>query len=117
MLWKNTYSYKRHIHTEQLSLGRRLLLLLIGIIGISRVFQTFTVDLQTFSYLYELSFKTMSSLKNYKFYKLRHINTYDLTSFKADTLFQNYLYPQVIIDRYRCKEKGRWSLFKTYLSF
>ncbi|KAL7618843.1 hypothetical protein Lser_V15G00012 [Lactuca serriola] len=42
---------------------------------------------------------------------------YDLTSFKADTRFQNYLYPQVIIDRYRCKEKGRWSLFKTHLSF
>ena len=62
ILWKNTYSYKRHTQTEQLSLGRRLLLLLIGIIGISRDFQTFTVELQTFSYLYELSFKTMSRL-------------------------------------------------------
>ena len=71
ILWKNTYSYKRHIHTEQLSLGRRLLLLLIGIIGISRDFQTYTVELQIFSYLYSFSFKAMSSLRNYKFSQIK----------------------------------------------
>ena len=42
----------RRLQRAQLSLGRRLLLLLIGIIGISRDFQTFKVELQTFSYLY-----------------------------------------------------------------
>ena len=114
-------SLGRRLHLEQLGLGRRLPFILVGIIGISRVFQMFTIVLQPFSYLHELSFKTFSSLslhvKQILTYKLRHINTYDLTSFKADTRFQNYLYPQVIIDRYRCKEKGRWSLFKTYLSF
>ena len=71
ILWKNTYSYKRHTHTEQLSLGRRLLLLLIGIIGISRDFQTYTVELQIFSYLYSFSFKAMSSLRNYKFSQIK----------------------------------------------
>ena len=60
----------RRLQRAQLSLGRRLLLLLIGIIGILGL-QTFTADLQTFSYFYELSFKTMSSLKNYKFLQIK----------------------------------------------
>ena len=41
----------RRLHRDQLSLGRRLPVIIVGIIGISRVFQTFTVVLQTFSIL------------------------------------------------------------------
>ena len=66
----------RRLHWEQLGLGRRHPYIIVGIIGISRVFQTFTVVLQTFSYLHELSFKTFSSLSLHVLqiltYKLRH---------------------------------------------
>ena len=41
----------RRLHKDQLSLGRRLPIIIVGIIGISRVFQTFTVVLHTFSIL------------------------------------------------------------------
>ena len=52
----------RRLHIDHLSLGRRLPVI-IGIIGISRVFQTFTVVLQTSSYLQFI-------------YKFLHTNTY-----------------------------------------
>ena len=70
------HTFTRNEQTKQLGLGRRLPFIIVGIIGISRVFQTFTVVLQTFSYLHELSFKTFSSLslhvKQILTYKLRH---------------------------------------------
>ena len=56
------HTFTRNEHSEQLGLGRRLRweplglgrkhpYIIVGIIGISRVFQTFTVVLQTFLYL------------------------------------------------------------------
>ena len=44
-------SLGRRLHSEQLGLGRRHPNIIVGIIGISRVFQTFTVVLQTFLHL------------------------------------------------------------------
>ena len=44
-------SLGRRLHLEQLGLGRRHPYIIVGIIGISRVFQTFTVVLQAFLYL------------------------------------------------------------------
>ena len=60
--WENYTRFTRNEHIEQLGLGRRLHwehlglgrrhpYIIVGIIGISRVFQTFTVVLQTFLYL------------------------------------------------------------------
>ena len=44
-------SLGRRLHLEQLGLGRRHPYIIVGIMGISRVFQTFAVVLHTFSIL------------------------------------------------------------------
>ena len=58
-------SLGRRLHLEQLGLGRRHPYIIVGIIGISRVFQTFTVVLQTFLYLQFINLQILT-------YKLRH---------------------------------------------
>ena len=83
-LGKNLHTFTRNEHTEQLSLGRRLQseqlglgrrhpYIIVGIIGIPRVFQMFTVVLQTFSYL---QFIYVFNTYNSSTYKFLHTNSY-----------------------------------------